>query len=469
MPKLNSKGEWCAGIGGSTVSYQGQVIATPAAGSASWIDDTHIIYQQCDGDVCRLYIYDTTTGQIAIAANRGANSIAAGGKVWAAWLAGYGLYASTGLYLPDAGLITVGRSDGAIGYKKVYQSDGPYYAKETDGSEWLITQTLGQLQLLGNQEACWTADSTIHTTEGVPTPIIENWNYGMRMVLVNNTQWWVLYASSATGCYVAHPAENPGGPIAIHPELSEQQFGFDAVAVGSIIHYVFATNEGESPESVVKGTIDTGVPGGGGGVSDGGGPAGAGGATSTLAKLRAWNTFPVIDATTAVADVTFYSLPEFPVQQGRGRLVHPLFGPFDYHAKPDEWVNIDTDIVIPPVWSSVRSLGGSVNALWPGYVRDVVVEERWKSLGGLAMPIGQLRWMIMMWVNPVDPDTGYVQWYPNYVSPLGYRVLLLNLAVGGQQGIALDDVINYLDANGPDGWVTAPVTLTMKIVERLEI
>jgi hypothetical protein len=136
-------------------------------------------------------------------------------------------------------------------------------------------------------------------------------------------------------------------------------------------------------------------------------------------------------------------------------------------VKPDEWVNIDAEAIIPPVWASSRTLTSAANVLWQGNLRDVVVEERWKSLGGLAMPITQLRMLLAIWTTPMDPDVGYVQWFPNYITSVGFRVLPINLTAGGQ-GIAFDDIVNYKDEDGePIGWMTQPVTFQLKLVERL--
>jgi hypothetical protein len=163
----------------------------------------------------------------------------------------------------------------------------------------------------------------------------------------------------------------------------------------------------------------------------------------------------------------FQVLPSFPVQTGFGRLFHPTIGMFDYAVKPDEWVNIDADAIIPPVWAATRTMTGSANVLWNGNITDVVIEERWKPLGGLSMPVTQLRMLLLIWTTPVDPDLGYVNWYPTYVSPIGFKVLPVGLQVGGS-GITFDDVANYLDGNGdPDGWITNPVTFQMKLVSRL--
>lgn len=186
-----------------------------------------------------------------------------------------------------------------------------------------------------------------------------------------------------------------------------------------------------------------------------------------VAELTSTATFTIADAATAIAEVTVQVLPAAPLEGGEGRIIHPELGAYDYEVKPDEWVNMDGGPVIPPVWALTKTMGGAVSALWPGYLRDVVVEERWKSLGGLAMPVSQLRMLLMIWTTPVDPATGYVTWYPNYISPLGFKIIPVGLQVGGS-GVTFDDVVNTKNIDGgPDGWITAPVVFQLKLVEQL--
>ena len=177
--------------------------------------------------------------------------------------------------------------------------------------------------------------------------------------------------------------------------------------------------------------------------------------------------FGVAAAAEEILTLPIEVLPAYPTPSGKGRLMHPTLGAFDYEVKPDEWVNIDAEAIVPPVWASSRTLTGASNVLWNGNIRDVVVEERWKAFGGLSMPVTQLRMLLAVWTTPMDPDVGYVLWHPNYVTGVTFKVLPVNLQVGGS-GITFDDVIHYKDENGdPIGWVTAPVTFTLKLVERV--
>jgi hypothetical protein len=174
-------------------------------------------------------------------------------------------------------------------------------------------------------------------------------------------------------------------------------------------------------------------------------------------------------------------LPPVSYPQGNGRIIHPVLGAFDYQCKPDEWLNIDGDAVIAPTWASTKTLKGAAHSLWLGDIRDVVCEERWLGKDGLAMPASQMRMLLAIWIIPVDPTIGYVQWYPNYTTNIGYNVLPVDLVVGsagrssmarmagvGYQVIVLDDVVNTKDIDGGlDGWITQPVTFFLKLVGRI--
>ena len=201
-----------------------------------------------------------------------------------------------------------------------------------------------------------------------------------------------------------------------------------------------------------------------------------------MATLTSSGTFPIANASTYTATADVQVLPSVSFPNGLGRLIHPTLGAYDYQYKPDQWVNIDGDVIIAPTWSGTKTLGGAAHALYLGNIADVVCEERWLSAGGLAMPIAMLRMLMAIWLTPVDPAVGYVQWYPSYTTNLGYNVIPADLVVGsaggsqlarlsgiGTQVISLDDVIHAVKADcSPNGWVTTPVTLFLKIVSQIE-
>jgi hypothetical protein len=96
-----------------------------------------------------------------------------------------------------------------------------------------------------------------------------------------------------------------------------------------------------------------------------------------MTTLTAATTFSIGASTTVVESAQTTILPVIASGTGRGRLVHPTLGTYDYEQMPDEWVNVDGDVLIAPIWSSVRTLDGDANTLWQGDIRDVEVEEHW--------------------------------------------------------------------------------------------
>lgn len=173
--------------------------------------------------------------------------------------------------------------------------------------------------------------------------------------------------------------------------------------------------------------------------------------------------FDIGAASIEYEEVTITALPAVSEGEGMGRLVHPTLGTLDYDHPPTEWVNVDGDVIVPPIWSSVKTLAGSANTLWAGALRDVVCIERWRERGSLRMTIGQLRTMISFYVTPPDPaDAEYVEWYPSYCSSLGFRVALVSLTVGGE-GIALD----WVSQQSPGYAADRDIELTLKILGRV--
>lgn len=165
-------------------------------------------------------------------------------------------------------------------------------------------------------------------------------------------------------------------------------------------------------------------------------------------------------ASPAADELDIPILPAAQASSGRGRLIHPTLGTIDYAQSPDEWSGIDTDILTPPTWATTKTLSGAANTLWRGTLRDGVATERWTAEDGLSMSLDQLRLLLAIWQNPIDPAAGALQWWPNYTTSLGYKVALTDVAVGGSSGVTLDFVTRQ-------GWVAGPVALTYRILGRV--
>lgn len=175
-----------------------------------------------------------------------------------------------------------------------------------------------------------------------------------------------------------------------------------------------------------------------------------------MTTLTSSATLAIGDAPTTEESVTITVLPVAAPGEGRGRLIHPTLGTYDYARGPDEWQNLDGDVVIAPIWASEMTLDGAANTLWPGALRDVIVEERW--IQPVAGEIELARMLMSMWTNPVDPADGAIEWWPSYATTLGYQVALLDLRVGAKE-ITLTPLLKQ-------GWVRGPITLRMRILGR---
>lgn len=280
------------------------------------------------------------------------------------------------------------------------------------------------------------------------------------------------------------------GSVALHPvdDLTHgytlpagDHFGLDAeVQSDGTLLVVWSSNAGESAgsqgsviwslTSLPSISLTPGAPSTGG-PDLGGGPIGGDGDSwfqgIPAVTLVSTGTFEVAYAPEVEVTLGIELYPPLLWENGRGRIIHPILGAFDYEVKPDEWVNIDEDAIIPPGWASTRTLTSAANVLWQGNVRDVVIEERWTAPGGLSMPVTQFRMLLAIWTMPIDPDVGYVHWYPTYITQAAFKVLPMGLTAGGQ-GVTFDDIVNYKDENSePVGWMTNPVTFTLKLVGKL--
>lgn len=173
--------------------------------------------------------------------------------------------------------------------------------------------------------------------------------------------------------------------------------------------------------------------------------------------LTAQDTFSIEGESSLTYDevtVTVISAPVAP--QGKGRLIHPTYGTYDYEIAPDEWQNLDLDILVPPVWQHDKTLTGGTSTRWAGYMRDLEVVERW--LGRYAMRAQQFRMIVEMWRNPPTAPE-YVIWCPNYITANMYDVEIVSVSTGGSQGITLD----YTLLQG-EGFIKGAMEITYKVI-----
>lgn len=177
--------------------------------------------------------------------------------------------------------------------------------------------------------------------------------------------------------------------------------------------------------------------------------------------LSASTTFDVQAAATVSAEAAVTVLPAVGYGTGgKGRIVHPSLGILDYYAQPDETDGLDGDVIVKPLWSRQRTIGGQIDTLWNGFIRDAVVVERWIN-GDVGSPLNHARALYQMFMNPPSPDDGMdgaVLWAPSYATARTYRVVLADLRIGGE-GYSIDWI---LTKSGP--YTPSPVELELRIL-----
>jgi len=167
--------------------------------------------------------------------------------------------------------------------------------------------------------------------------------------------------------------------------------------------------------------------------------------------------FIIAAQSSATAEVTVAVIPNAVSGEGRGRLIHPTLGTFDYDYLPEQWINMDGEAIIVPDWQNTKTLSSGQNTLWAGNIKDVECKEIWTAPGGLAMSMSQLRVLISFFQNPPDPTVDYIQWWPSYVTANGFDVVIKDMQVGGQRGFMFTDI-------SLQGWIDLPVTMVYQIV-----
>jgi len=215
---INSRGDFCHGVGGGYFNINN--VAIRPGGSGGWIDDDHAAL--ADGtDDWKVAVYDVPTGQVTrghpeYPAGVVTTDIKAGGGVYASWPGVGGVLASTGWTYPDSGLLGVG-PDGAIAYKPSYQSGGPSRVRERDGSEWQLTPNHPyDLQLLGQHRALFNDTVLGFTVLGIPMPErLPGANWFPHAFLLEG-QWWFGCQNERAGV-IAHPFDNPHRGYVIVP------------------------------------------------------------------------------------------------------------------------------------------------------------------------------------------------------------------------------------------------------------
>lgn len=242
MPRLSVTGRVAMGIAGIQGSVDSVLI--PNSRGGHWLDPVHIVFIH-PSDV-GIILYNTITKDRVPLSGNAANDLFAGGGQWAAWLAGFGMYTSTGLVLPNAGLLAVG-PDGAIGYVPNRNLDNGCHILEVDASQnWQLTSVpVAEVQLLGSKRAIWRDFNFKFSVTNLPDVItVAGMKWHPHAVFIDD-EWWVCYLSAIYGL-VLHPFNSTVGYIII--PYSDSIYHPDAVVLnGNTIRVAWSVTNGEGP------------------------------------------------------------------------------------------------------------------------------------------------------------------------------------------------------------------------------
>lgn len=274
MPRLNSKGDICGGIGGGYAHAAGRTIAEPAGGTA-WVTDTVVAYATGHDHDSPWWVetQDLDTGRRARVPNpaapnsptqQEANWIEAGGG-----LAAFGrpefVWTSDGRTFPGAGLLAVG-PDGSVVLRPQYHGKSDIRIVRRDGTT--ITIPAGpayDVHMPTPDVLVWRDQRDLRIKVwGLPEPkLAPGRHYTPRAVRMPNGAWWLLYQTVEPGRerLLLHPWDSLDGYILSETHGTAATYRPDAVARdSSTVTVVWATNEGETLSSIRQTLVDLRKP-----------------------------------------------------------------------------------------------------------------------------------------------------------------------------------------------------------------
>jgi hypothetical protein len=269
MPFINSVGSVCHGVGGGHFNLNNVAKFIGAAGG--WLDDGRAACTSGEsGDIlppdgwpAMIYTVATNTRAAASTPPKGANLVFAGGGHMAWWLAGSGggLFSTTGLRLPAAGLLGMG-PDGAIGYKPNYHANGPTRVREVGGGDYLVTNNHAYtLQLLGGRRAIWLDSVNGLQVLGIPTPAVYPGQVGFPYAFLIGGAWWIGYWNITHGVLM-HPFAAPDLAHVLVAAGTDAWPAWRAMSNNSV-RFAWSSSEAEQAGQITISTITiSGVPDG---------------------------------------------------------------------------------------------------------------------------------------------------------------------------------------------------------------
>lgn len=253
MPRLSDLGSIGMGAGG----HQGSIDKVPIANGMGpfWLNSNEIVYPTYSNTIESKNPFNGSA-PITVAP-RGCNDLRANGHVWAAWLAGYGLFASTGFYSNIAGLQAVG-PNGEIAYTPDRQAGIGVDVIETDGTIWRLSDgVVYDLQLLNARTAIWTFNQVVFT-KGIPVPqVLPGGVWGPKIAYVG-LESYICYFSGSAGVVIHKTTDASMGWVFAGPGINAFNHDMKTIS-GNTLKVVASSGAGELPNEIMEAYFIPGV------------------------------------------------------------------------------------------------------------------------------------------------------------------------------------------------------------------
>jgi hypothetical protein len=245
MPRLSNSGHWAMGVGGHRGSVDGNFVAD--AMGPYWLDDQNIVYPTYSNTINRINPF--SGAEPIQEAPRGCNDLRGDGGVWAAWLAGYGLFSSTGWFSDIAGLQAVG-PDGSIAYTPNRQEGVGCNVRRLDGTEWRLAEgVVYDLQLLHAETAIWTFQQNVFT-KGIPVPqVLPGGVWGPKIAYIG-LDAYISYFSGSAGVVIHRTDDASKGWIFAGPGVNAYNHDMKAIT-SNVLRVVASSGAGELPSELM--------------------------------------------------------------------------------------------------------------------------------------------------------------------------------------------------------------------------
>lgn len=245
-------------MGSGIVAVDGQAIAP--GGVANWLNPGQVIFQHAADD--RLYLYDVHSGRAPTRLeppNLGANTLAAGGGRWIAWLAGTGLYGPSGVIDPHGRLAGTSMEQDGRGASS---PDGHIAVTDSENEGFRILSPSGEttqevtgtyalsMQVLSATEAVWVDETNRPRAVGLEPPAIPSDRiYAIRAVTAGGRRY--ILAGTENGLILYPWADASKGwrliGLAFYPA---------AFVRGTDVEIAYAAGAGETPGSLRSWRVD---------------------------------------------------------------------------------------------------------------------------------------------------------------------------------------------------------------------